>query len=260
VEEADQGIARVAGKEPGMELHARAWRLVTLLRLGRWDEAIEDHARIEALLGERRDQPPYFVMHGTASAALIHELRGERAQSDRLTSITFSSITGQSGRLYAFLMRALLARGDVRRAAGLVPPVSWQVHANDAYESRAELVAALGDWDEAAAHVTTMREHADHAGTVALVPFADRLEGRLRLAWDDPTAAATLLERSAERFAALPAPWERALSIVDLARALDALARVDEARTALDDAIATFTELRSVRDLERAREVRDALG
>jgi tetratricopeptide (TPR) repeat protein len=258
--EADVGIATIAGKEPGMELHARSWRVATLQRLGRWDEALDEYGRIEALLGDRRDDPPYFVMQGAATAALVLELRRDRARSDRLVALMLASFTGQSGRLYAYLLRTLVVRGDLDRASALAPPESWQVHANDAYESRAELVAALGDWDEAAAHVTTMREHADHAGTVALVPFADRLEGRLRLAWDDPTAAATLLERSAERFAALPAPWERALSIVDLARALDALARVDEARTALDDAIATFTELRSVRDLERAREVRDALG
>jgi class 3 adenylate cyclase/tetratricopeptide (TPR) repeat protein len=258
--EADVGIATIAGKEPGMELHARSWRVATLQRLGRWDEALDEYGRIEALLGDRRDDPPYFVMQGAATAALVLELRRDRARSDRLVALMLASFTGQSGRLYAYLLRTLVVRGDLDRASALAPPESWQVHANDAYESRAELVAALGDWDEAAAHVTTMREHADHAGTVALVPFADRLEGRLRLAWDDPTAAATLLERSAERFAALPAPWERALSLVDLARALDALARVDEARTALDDAIATFTELRSVRDLERAREVRDALG
>ena len=40
--QADEGIAHVTGKEPGMELHARCWRIAALQRLGRWDEALEE--------------------------------------------------------------------------------------------------------------------------------------------------------------------------------------------------------------------------
>jgi len=258
--EADAGIAAVGGKEPGMELHARSWRVATLQRLGRWLEALDEYGRIEAVLGERRDEAPYFVMQGVATAALIHELRGERARSDRLTALMLASFTHQSGRLYAFLVRTLVARGEPDRARSLTLPAGWHVHANDAHESRAELLAALGAWEEAATHLETMREHAARAETVALVPFADRLEGRMLLATGDPVGAAELLARSAERFGELSALWERALSLVDEARALAALARRAEAEAVLDEALETFTELRSVRDLEHARAVRAAFG
>jgi hypothetical protein len=100
-----------------------------------------------------------------------------------------------------------------------------------------------------------MRRHAERAGTAALVPFADRLEGRALLASGDATTGAALLHRAAGRFEELSAPWESALTLVDLARALAALGKRDDARATLDDAISTFTALRSVRDLERARDV-----
>ncbi|MFN8234103.1 MAG: adenylate/guanylate cyclase domain-containing protein [Actinomycetota bacterium] len=258
--EAEAGIATIAGRAPGMELHARSWSVAALQRLGRWDEAIDEHGRIERLLAERRDEPPYFVMQGTANAAQILELRGERARSDRLTALMLASLSDQSGRLYAFLVRVLVIRGELDRARSLTSPRGWHVHANDAHESRAELLAALGAWEEAATHLRTMREHAARAETVALVPFADRLEGRMLLATGDPAGAATLLTRSAERFAELSAPWERALSLVDEARALAATGRTDEAAATVDEALETFKELRSVRDLERARSVRDTLG
>jgi hypothetical protein len=134
-------------------------------------------------------------------------------------------------------------------------PTSWRIHANDTYEAQSELVAASGSWDEAPALVRSMREHAEQAETAALVPFADRLEGRASLASGDATTGATLLHRAADRFEELSAPWECALTLVDLARALATLGKRDDARAALDDAISTFTALRSVRDLERARDV-----
>jgi 3-methyladenine DNA glycosylase/8-oxoguanine DNA glycosylase len=75
------------------------------------------------------------------------------------------------------------------------------------------------------------------------------------LASGDPTTATGLLQRAADRFEELSAPWERALTLVDLARALAETGKRDDARAALDDAMSTFTSLGSVRDLERAREV-----
>ncbi|MEP7223669.1 MAG: tetratricopeptide repeat protein, partial [Actinomycetota bacterium] len=162
---------------------------------------------------------------------------------------------GQTGRLFPFLMRTLVARGDLEQARSMTLPRSWRIHQNDTYEAQAELAAASASWDEAPGLVRAMREHAERAGTAALVPFADRLEGRASLAAGDPTTAASLLQRAADRFEELSAPWERALTLVDIARALAEMGKRDEARAALDDAVSTFTALRSVHDLERARDV-----
>ena len=253
--QADEGIAAVTGKEPGMELHARCWRIAALQRLGRWDEALEEYEWVVGLLGEGADHPPYFVTQGIAVATLIRELRGDRAISDQMTSTMLSLEGGQSGRLYPFLLRVLVVRGDLERARSIALPSTWQVHANDTYEARAELVAASGAWHEAPGLLQEMRRHEERAGTAALVPFADRLEGRASLASGDATTGAGLLHRAADRFEELSASWECALTLVDLARALATLGKRDDARAALDDAISTFTALRSVRDLERARDV-----
>ena len=253
--QADQGIALVTGKEPGMELHARCWRVALLQRFGRWDEALDEYEKVVALMGEGADHPPYFVTQGVAVAALIRELRGERAASDRMTSTMLSLMNSQAARLYPFLLRVLVARGDLERARSIALPSAWRVHANDAYESQAELTAASRSWDEAPDLARTMREHAERAGTAALVPFADRLEGRAALATGDPATAVGLLQRAADRFEELSVPWERALTLVDLGRALAEAGRRDDARAALDDAISTFTALGSVGDIERAREV-----
>ncbi len=258
--QAGEGITHVTGKEPGMELHARCWRIAVLQRLGRWDEALAEHDQVVALLGDEADHPPYFVTQGIAVAALIRELRGDRAASDRMTSTMLSLMTGQAGRLYPFLLRVLVARGDLERGRSMALPATWRVHANDTYEARSELVAALCSWGEAPALLRTMREHAERAGTAALIPFADRLEGRAVLASGDPARAAELLRLAVEGFEELSAPWERALTDVDLARALAGTGDLDGARAALDEATSVFTELRSVRDLERAREVLAELG
>ncbi len=87
---------------------------------------------------------------------------------------------------------------------------------------------------------------------LALPLFADRLEGRAAGAGGDVTAAAELLGRSAEGFAALEAPWEEAWSRLLLA---EILARSDPqvAERELRGALAVFERLGSVREAERAR-------
>ncbi len=154
LEQADEGIRLVTGKEPGMELHARCWRVAVLQRLGRWDEALDEYEQVVALLGEGADHPPYFVTQGIAVATLIWELRGDRATSDRMTSTMLSLLTGQTGRLFPFLLRVLVTRGDLERARSIALPSTWQVHANDTYEAQAELIAASGSWHEAPDLVT----------------------------------------------------------------------------------------------------------
>jgi class 3 adenylate cyclase/tetratricopeptide (TPR) repeat protein len=256
LEVADAGLAEVTGRGANVELHLRAWRVDTLHRLGRWDEALEEFDRLNLLLNERRDDPPYFVTQAVAPVASIHELRGDRSQSDRLADV-MQRITGPigSGRLFAFHLRYLVVRGDLEAAQALPRPPNWSVHANDAYEADAELMAALGAWDEAPGLVATMRAHAEAAGTAALAAFADRLEGRSAMAAGAAAAAVELLERSAAGFDRLGASWERALSQVETARVLRALGRRDEAASVADLASVTFEELRDVRNLATAREL-----
>jgi hypothetical protein len=121
-------------------------------------------------------------------------------------------------------------------------------------------VAAEGSWDEAAGAASEARSHAAECGLLVLPFVADRLAGRAALAGGDPAAAITPLEASSAGFDSAGARWERARTDLDLADALLALGDAAAAAARLDGAVRTFEELRSVRELARARELLARLG
>jgi class 3 adenylate cyclase len=250
---ARDGLSHVAGKGPNVELHLRAWVVTSLHRTGRWDDALSEHALVQELLGDRREDLPYFVTQGIASAAMIHDSRGERAEADRLQAGLLRLAGVQAGRVYGFLTRLLVQRGDLVTARTLARPNNWRVHANDAYESDMEFLATRGEWERAPDLLEEVRRHAARAETAALIPFADRLEGRAALAAGDAARAATLLAAAADRFDDLGAVWERALTQLDLATALDVTGERSHADDALAAAIWTFEALGAARDLAAAR-------
>jgi class 3 adenylate cyclase/tetratricopeptide (TPR) repeat protein len=251
----DDGLAVVAGKGPNVELHLRAWLVASLHRLGRWDEALAEHVLIQELLGDRREDPPYFVTQGVAAAATIHQVRAERAEADRLQAGLVRLASAQAGRVYSFLRRLLIVRGELDLAGSLARPTNWRIHANDVYEADAEFAAAMKDWGRVPALLAEIRGYAARAAAVSLVPFADRLEGRAALAGGDATRAAALLTEAADGFDRIRATWERALTQVDLGRALLASGRDDRAGEVLSSATRTFEDLGAVKDLATARSV-----
>jgi class 3 adenylate cyclase len=250
---ADGGLPQIAGRGPNVELHLRSWRVAILHRLARWDEALQEDALVRELLDERRDNPPYFVTQAIATVAMIHEARGERVESDRLSGALRRLTAGVSSRGHGSLVRLLVVRGELAAARSLTRPSNWRVHANDIYEAEAELLGAAEAWDRAPALLREMRDHEARAGTVALGPFADRLEGRAALAEGDAARAGTLLTAATERFDELGAGWERALTELDLARALAAIGERSRADRELGSAIETFEALGAVKDVAAAR-------
>ncbi|MBA3739089.1 MAG: AAA family ATPase, partial [Actinobacteria bacterium] len=149
LEIADAGIDAVSGRGPGAELHVRGWRMASLYRLGRWDDALDEFASLRGLLEDRRDDPPYFATHAFGMAGVIRERRGDRVQSDGLAASILRMVTGSSGRLYPSLLRFLVVRGDLGQAKALRRPPNWAIHAGDALEAEAELLAAAEEWDGA---------------------------------------------------------------------------------------------------------------
>ena len=254
VDVADAGLGQVAGRGLASDLHIRSWRLVALQRLGEWDEALEELDRMRALLGDRRDEPPFFASHAFAAAASIHESRGARIESDALAQMLLHLGTGTHVRLFPWLLRLLIQRGEVDAAARLGRGPTWRVHTGDVYEGEAELLAVRRAWDETGPLLDIMRTHAAEAGTPSVAVFADRLEGRAAAARRDASAAATWLERAAAGFAGLEAVPERALTELDLAEALRAAGRDDDAAAAAENAATIFERLGSAKDLARARE------
>jgi hypothetical protein len=249
---AREGLTQVAGKGRSVELHLRSWLATILHRTARWDEALAEHALVQELLGERRDDLPYFVTQGVNAAAMIHHARGERADADRLEAglVRLASV---SGRVYDFVRRLLVVRGELELAGSIERPGNWRVHANDAYEADAEFVAATGAWGRAPVLLEEARTYAERAQTAGLVPFLDRLEGRAALAAGEAVRAVGSLTASADGFDGLGAGWERALTQIDLARASEAAGDAERAERARSSAVETFARLGAVKDLAVAR-------
>ena len=249
----DEGEPIVALRGVSTQIHLLSWKIATLHRLGRWDEALEGFERLRDLLDDRRDRPPYFATHAFGAAGQIHTSRGDLVESDRIVHVLRPLMSNASARLYPWLLRLLVVRGDVAEASAMRRSVAWLVHGGDAYEAESELVHATGDTEQTVALVADMRRHAEATGASSLVPFADRLEGRAASAAGDAASAVTLFERARTAFDELGCPWERALTELDLGSALRESGRADDATAALVNSRTTFEELRAVRDLEIAR-------
>ncbi len=206
------------------------------------------------MLDEDRRAPPRTSWRTRSpSPATIHEARGDRVESDRAAARLTSLATSFAGRLHPFLVRLLVDRGDLDIAETRPRPVNWRVHAADAYEADAELLAASGAWDRAPALLADMREHAEAAPAPSVAAFADRLEGLVALEAGDVDRAVELLTAASAAFTELETPWERARTDLLLGKALHATGDVDAAREVLDRAGRTFEELRTPRRIEEVR-------
>jgi class 3 adenylate cyclase/tetratricopeptide (TPR) repeat protein len=260
---ADLGVERALSVAPQFGLHCLVWRIMALFRLGRWDEMLEAHALLEHTLGDRRDDPPRPHLRAFAVAALVHEIRGDRPASDRQLVVVEAAEDAQTTRSVtgpAWIAELMARRGRFPEAREWLARLRWLEGRGQALEARCELVAAEGSWDEAAGAASEARSHAAECGLLVLPFVADRLAGRAALAGGDPAAAITPLEASSAGFDSAGARWERARTDLDLADALLALGDAAAAAARLDGAVRTFEELRSVRELARARELLARLG
>ncbi|MGH2673184.1 MAG: hypothetical protein ACRDHC_09425, partial [Actinomycetota bacterium] len=88
----------------------------------------------------------------------------------------------------------------------------------------------------------------------------DRLDGRASLAAGNAERAAALLERAGEGFAVLSATWERAVTQLDLADALSASGRDEDARVVLARAAPVLEQSGALIELERLRKARGELA
>jgi class 3 adenylate cyclase len=255
---ADEGLRLIAGRQFNFEIHVRAWRSVLLYRLGNWDDAVTAFEEVRTILDERRDEPPYFATHAFGAAATIFERRGETVESDRLTDVLRPLSASNSPRYYAWFGVLLVERGELDAARRLLDdrPASWRVHTPDVLEANCEFVAAAEAWDRIPSLAQEVRGYAAESGSTPPLAYLARLEGRAKLAAGDPVEAARLLSDAVERFGALDAVYERAITAIDLARALVAMGRGGQAAVLLDDAQTTFERLRAIKAQRLVRELR----
>ena len=260
LEYSDEGRRRAA-EAPGVALHALAWGIVTLTRLGQWDRALEDVSAAEEILADRREHPPGFSWRLYGAAAFIHDVQGNRAGADRYLMV-LDRVGGEQKRILfgagPWVATVLIRRGQFdsareffrRYEASLTRPDLGAV-----YEAQCELVAAEATWDEVPALLATARAHAEEAGLLALPAFANRLEGRAAFAEGEIRRAVECLTTARATFVRLEARWEAACTDLSLAEAEIAAGNAQIAEKLVREAVEVFEPLRSQRELQHAAEL-----
>jgi class 3 adenylate cyclase len=255
------GFDRVRGDQISVALHALSWRALARFRLGDWDGLLADLELLQQLLGDRREDPPYFASRPFGAAALILDDRGDSAGADRLVSVIEHLRSRRVGRTRAVL--ALTALLFARRGQ----PDLAQEYMMDALtqesgapqpmmlEARCDFLAELEAWDEMPEFIRSARDVSEKGGLLALPAYADRLEGRAVLAAGNPGDAVRLLRQASETFVRIGARWEVAFTELHLAEAQLRAGDGQSARAGLDHVSPVFEELSSLREIDRARDL-----
>jgi tetratricopeptide (TPR) repeat protein len=256
------GIEAALAEAPSFGTYALVWTVVAHFRLGDWDEAMAGHERLLQLLGDR-DDPPRPWLQSFAIAALIADARGDRERSDRELALVAPGAKAQSNRTvtgatWAALVLARQGRTDEARR--WLDEMTLPETQPSAAEIRCDVIALAEAWAEAPAAIERAREVAERAGSISLPVYARRLEGRAALAAGDAEEAVRSLSDAVDGFERLEARWERACAQLSLSEALGAAGRPEEARASVDDALTVFEEVRSLAEIERAKELRARLA
>jgi class 3 adenylate cyclase len=239
----EEGIARVAALG-GESKGSSSTLAVSRCLLGDWDAAVVECRRV---IGRDGAEPPGFLRPVCAAAEFVLAARHQTEELEPLRQIEMKA----SMRL-AF--RALGLRAEDRAEEGLALVRSEDRPAEGrSLEMMAEgqLLETLGRYAELSDLCTEMRERAQRTDWSAGPAMADRLDAARLLVDDDPARAAEFAQSSVERFAAIGAAWEAAVSGLTLAEALLALGRADDAAAVLAEAEPALRRAGGIAELRR---------
>jgi hypothetical protein len=260
-------LCRGLGAE-GVEIHNLAWLAFANYQSGGWDEVLDELLpRVELLLGDRASAPPYFTQNLFGSAAAIATLRSVEPLGGRLRGVLRwmaderADSSPGSGGIGVWYARSLLAEGQIEEAERMFGWASRSSSRSTWPHSIPVEALMLGDeerWDAVPDLLGRGRSYAESEGVGLLTPHMDRLEGRVAFAGGDVERGTSLLTGARDGFEELGMPWERAYTELLLAESL-ARARTEGSVAHLDLAIPTFERLGSIRELDRARDLRNRL-
>jgi DNA-binding NarL/FixJ family response regulator len=119
--------------------------------------------------------------------------------------------------------------------------------------------AAAGNLEGAQTALAELSAIANLVSTVPLKAATSLAGGWVAMACDDPDAARRHFEDAVDRFVQSNAPYEVARARIELARALAALDRIDDATVEARRAIDVLVELKAELEISRARLLIDSL-
>jgi hypothetical protein len=265
---ATQGEAVAMGEAEGMALHNLSWRAFVEFSLGNWAIVVDEILpKVQTLLGDRGMDPPYFTAHVFGCAALIHEARGDPRAVELVALLrrnTEGLEEGEWPRLSLIWLAWILTRQGSRDDALRLLERLRSSHTELTRPLEDQVVALVlaeqGGWDEVPGFLARSREFAHRAGLRALPVHLDRLDGRAAFANGNNEDAVPMLERAREGFASLGAAWERAVTELDLARALAACRRSDDARSILEKADPDLRRAGAIIEIGRLEVLQRDLG
>jgi DNA-binding CsgD family transcriptional regulator len=225
---------------------------------GTWTEAEQE---LQAASDELAASRP--AMTGDALVRLA-ELR--RRQGRLVEAAQLFEQAGPHG--LAWLGRAELAfeRGDLRAAAEHAARYLRHVPTHNRTDRVAGLdvlvraMTGLEDWDGAKTALVELTNIAAIVNTVPLKAAVSFASGHVALARRHADEARQHFEDAVDRYSKSGAPFEAGRARTELARALDALGRGDEAAAELNRAIEVFSELKAELEISRARNVMTSLA
>jgi LuxR family maltose regulon positive regulatory protein len=228
--------------------------LVHLWR-GRWSEA----ETLLALSAEdfARSRPAW----APAALVALAELRRRQGTPEEAALLLDRAGSSQAEQLCR--ARLALDRGEPLRSAELLERLLRQVPAYRKLE-RAPMLELLvrariarGELPEAAAALDALREVERLVGTEPLRAVVERADGMLVAASGEHERARTSLEDAVDRFERSGAPYEAALTRIELATSLLGLGRHDAARSEVEAALERLLELGADTQARRARRLVD---
>jgi len=238
-----EGYDLLVQDAPTYAAHSLSWAALASFYLGEWDRVLAELDLVTAGLGERGQTPTSGFASPIPAAALVHEVRGDRAAADALLAQT-AAIENRRGvlspNLSPLIVPILLLRGEVAEArvrvgrtgvseaeAGVVPRM---------LVAEGEVLVAEQRWDDLPAFASRLRQSAAATGARSVPPAADRLDGLAAFHRGEIDLAIDHQRAAADGYDALDMPVHAAVIRLDLADALVAAGRLDEARAALAEA------------------------
>jgi|RhiMetdeSRZDD1v2_1073273.scaffolds.fasta_scaffold184555_2 DNA-binding NarL/FixJ family response regulator len=220
---------------------------------GRWQEAEEE---LEAAVDDFARSRPAWAGGPLLGLAELRRRQGRVEEADGLLERAGGGTAAQVARA-----RLALDRGDARRASELLERVLRQAPAERALgrvpslELLVRARIAGGELDAAAAALDELRALALLVGTEPLAAAADVAEGVLESARGEHERARALLDDAVDAYERHGAPYEAALTRVELAASLTALGREEEAQREVASAVASLRDLGASGPVEVGRGV-----
>ena len=123
------GRDRAEHEAAGIVDHCLNWAGTSLFQLGEWDRSLEVFREAQALLGERSEDPPYFMTSLFGVAAFVHDARGLPGAGGLLEILggIRGSVLDVSTMAARWLAWVMARRGQVDRGLGTGPRYAGEI-------------------------------------------------------------------------------------------------------------------------------------